>query len=137
MPRLAKILLVLAMLVVAACARLQLPTLEVAPAPPTDVELFAKGVDQLGRGNRPEAFAQLARDYPASPWLARSRMIEALSAKVQEVEKEVQQSAKRQTTCEEERARLQADVRSLDAYTAKLKALLAESGITGPEAPAR
>lgn len=109
----------------------------VVPAPPTDVELFASGADQLGSGSKPEAFAQLARDYPASPWLARSRMIEALAAKVQETEKDGQQSAKRLTKCEEERARLQADVLSLDEYAAKLKALLTESGITGPESPVR
>ncbi len=64
-------------------------------------------------------------------------MIEALAAKVQEAEREGQQAAKRQATCEEERTRLQADVRSLDEYTAKLKALLAESGITGPAPPPR
>jgi hypothetical protein len=104
---------------------------------PEDQSLFLEGIEQLTSGAQREALVRLIREYPESPWAARARAVEALAQKEQARESENQQLLKRLTVCDDERQRLAGDVRSLEEYTAKLRSLLSESGVTGPLPPLR
>ena len=105
------------------------------PAP--DQVLFQEGLDSLKGTTAPKAFSRLATEFPDSPWTSRARAIEKALGQVKEDQRDYNQLQKKLEECRVEKERLATDLRSLEKYTLKLKALLTEAGIAEPVPPSR
>lgn len=103
------------------------------PAP--DQALFQQGLDALPATDSPAAFSRLAAEFPDSPWTARAKSVEKVLLRLKEEQRERSQLQKKSEECLVERERLAKDVRSLEEHALRLKALLAEAGISEPVPP--
>jgi hypothetical protein len=99
-----------------------------APEIAADQQLFIRGMEEVAATRSSESLARLAKEFPDSPWAARGRAVARLQEDWRQEQQKVAELQKKGEECSLERAQLQSDVRSLEAYTVRLKALLDEMG---------